>query len=418
MKVVECVKKRIKTLVGAFAIFSVLGLLTGCWLINIDTPYYTQTTSYYCGAASAQMVLNSDNLGIYVTPQSDIYNYIHSHNICSGWASDPEGLKDALNNYAAGAAWFTWFAPSDQDVGNNKLAYTLDHYEVPPVALVYGSAHWIVVRGVFTSDQPTAVDPYEIYGFYVNDPWYGTTSLGGNRYIDARTWNDDVFTGGSWCGAPGSPRFISVVDPDPPTKAVPVYPIKLERRPFIFKPAEIREMAAQFLEKMLASKTIAEHFNPETIKQLSVARIGEPKLTRRVDRKMDGYYIVPLMAADSDEKSAVQGAMLFDAYSGEFKEISAVEKAVSYAIVDNKDYAFDLFKRAYDRKRNRVESITDFQRVWAPSDQSRSPFYPLWEARGTLRGKTGPEVLAYMDQSGKLFKTVTLLKEAKLKGGG
>ena len=31
-----------------------LVLLSGCWLKIIDTPRYTQDTSYYCGAASAQ----------------------------------------------------------------------------------------------------------------------------------------------------------------------------------------------------------------------------------------------------------------------------------------------------------------------------------------------------------------------------
>jgi hypothetical protein len=408
---------KIKSLSGIGFFIGLFSLLTGCWLINIDTPYYTQTTSYYCGAASAQMVLDSENLGIYVSPQSDIYNYIHAHNICGGWASDPEGLKDGLNHFVGGAAYFSWYAPSDQDAGNNKLAYTLDHYEVPPVALVYGSAHWIVVRGVFTDVQPTSSGSYDLYGFYVNDPWYGSSTLGEDRYIDARTWNDEIFTGGSWCGSPGG-KFISVVDPDPPTQATPVYAKRLEKQAEIINPKKIREMAADLMKNVTTSELFLKVFDPETVKLLSIAKVGTPRLTRRLDKKEEAYFIVPLLAANCQLSSAVQGAVLFDAYRGELKEVSAVARAVSYAAVDNQDYALSVFKKAYDLARNRVREITGFELVWMPSAQSRSPFQPLWEAKGVRTDSKTPVTLGYMDLNGKIFNRVTSLEDAKLKGGG
>jgi hypothetical protein len=403
---------------GIGLLIALVLLVTGCWLKNIDTPYYTQDTNYYCGAASAQMVLDSDNLGIYVSPQSDIYNYIHSHNICGGWASDPEGLKDALNHYAAGAAWFNWYAPTDQDAGNNKMAQTIDQFDVPPIALIYGSAHWVVVRGVYTSAQPTTSPAYDIYAFYVNDPWYGATTLGENRYIDVRTWNDDIFTGGSWCGAPGSPRYISVVDPDPPTRAKISYPALLERRPDVFKLGEIQERTANFFEKILASKPLAEHYDPETLKKLSLATIGEPKLVKRLDRKRDAYYTVPLIAQDGQKGSLVQGAILFDAYSGQFKEMSVVADAVPYLMVDNREYALKIFYKAFDMRSKGVEKVTSFELVWMPSQQSKSPFHPIWEAKGMTKYSDKPVVLAYMDQAGRLSDSLTPLAESKVKGGG
>lgn len=409
---------RKKYWLGLSLAISLVFLVAGCWLKNIDTPYYTQDTDYYCGAASAQMVLNSDNLGIYVTPQSDIYDYIHPRNTCGGWASDPQGLTDALNHYAAGAAWFNWYAPTDQDLGNNKLAYTIDRYEVPPIALIYGSAHWVVVRGVFTSDQPTTAPAYDIYAFYVNDPWYGATSLGSNRYIDIRSWNDDIFTGGFWCGASPGARYISVVDPEPPTKAKISYPKMLERRSEVFEREEIHKIATNFMETMLASKQLAEHYGKETLEKLSVATVGEPKLVGRLDRKMDAYYTVPLVAADGQKESLVQGAILFDAYSGQFQEMSVVDKAVPYMMVDDRDYALKMFYEKYDLQRNGVSKLTSFELVWMPSVESKTPFHPVWEAKGvTLRSKQ-PVLLAYMDQAGELSKTLTPLDESKLKGGG
>lgn len=418
MKHLLFTQKRTKLRIAFIAVLWVLIMVTGCWMTNIDTPYYTQSTDYYCGAASAQMVLDSENIGIYISPQSVIYDYIHSHNICSGWASDPHGLADALNHFADGRAYFSWYAPTDQDAGNNKLAYTLDYYEVPPIALIYGSAHWIVVRGVYTSAQPTTVSDYDIYGFYVNDPWYGTTTLGENMYIDSRTWNEDIFTGGFWCGAPGARRYISVVDPDPPTKAVPSYPARLEKRTQVFTPIEIEKLASGYLKNLLNSKIMAKNFNENTVERLSVAKVGEPRLTRRLDRKNDAYYIIPLLAADGHLPHVVQGVILFDAYRGEFKAISAVEKAVPYAIIDNQNVALATFKNTFDLRMHQVEKITSCERVWAPSTQSRSPFFPLWEVQGVLVGEQKPTVLGYMNQDGQLFRTVTPLNKTKLKGGG
>ncbi|MGD9006950.1 MAG: hypothetical protein PVG41_03460 [Desulfobacteraceae bacterium] len=418
MKVLDNFYRKSKSWLGICLVLSFLYLLSGCWVKDIDTPYYTQDTSYYCGAASAQMILDSENLGIYVSPQSSIYNYIHSHNICAGWASDPEGLKDGLNHFAGGAAWFTWYAPTGQDDGNNKLAYTIDRYGVPPAALTYGSAHWVVVRGVVTSDQPTIAPAYDIYFFGVNDPWYGATSLGGDKWIDIRTWNDEVFTGGSWCGAPGGPRFISVVDPEPPTEAKISYPAMQKRRTVVYKSEEIEEMAANFLEKILSSKAFREYYDDNTIKNLSLSSIGTAKLVSRLDLEKEAYYTVPLIAKNGERRSMVQGALLFDAYRGQFKEMSVVDKAVSYVLVDNEDYARKLFDKQYDMRSKGVTKLTDFDLVWLPSKESRSPFHPFWQAKGVTKYSDKPMVLAYMDQEGKLFDGLTPLAKAKTKGGG
>ena len=116
-------------------------MMSGCWVKDIETPHYIQTTNYYCGAASARMILNSRNLGINAPAQNVLYDYIHSHNECNGWYSGPSGLRDVLNQYAGTRARFAVSALSSQNDAVKKLAYTIDTYGVPPASLIYGFAH-------------------------------------------------------------------------------------------------------------------------------------------------------------------------------------------------------------------------------------------------------------------------------------
>jgi hypothetical protein len=132
---------------------------------------------------------------------------------------------------------------------------------------------------------------------------------------------------------------------------------------------------------------------------------------------MDAYYTVPLMAANQKENSMVQGAVLYDAYSGQFREMSVVEDPVSYIMLDNRDYALKTFYSKFDPQGKSVRQLTAFELAWEPSEQSRSPYHPLWQAKGTTAYSKTPVVLAYMSQSGELTKTLTPLAESKLKGG-
>ena len=45
---------------GFLALVAIVLFAAACWVKYIDIPYYTQETSYWCGAASAQMVLDGD----------------------------------------------------------------------------------------------------------------------------------------------------------------------------------------------------------------------------------------------------------------------------------------------------------------------------------------------------------------------
>lgn len=424
--------------------------IAGCWEKNINTPYYTQTTSYYCGAASAQMILNSENLNVYVASQDTLYNYIHSNNQCSGWYSDPKGLRDVLNKYGNPKAYFAYYTPSSQEDGIKKLSYTIDKYGVPPSVLIYGCAHWVVVRGTLTDVQPTSASAYTIYGFFVNDPWYGSNSLGENKYIDISSWKADYFTGCDWCGSPGI-KFISVVDPEP----VPVinlsYPKILARKAQVISIKEAQNHAADAIKQFESQKKFHKNF-AEALAVMRTSKIGAPLLVNRSDKQKDAYYIVPLMKGN-----LTSGAILIDAYSGQMKEATYVKKPVEYIVKLDVERATRLFKRNIHNLKMRPElikelgikpmsslisvaeaqetvkdlktfrqlniktadvNITKMELIWEPSEESQNPYYPLWKAVGTVKDIKEPKVLGYMDFKGKMIHDITKAEKISLKGGG
>ncbi|GAG26524.1 unnamed protein product, partial [marine sediment metagenome] len=143
---------------------------------NLTVPYHQQDTNYYCGAACAQMVLASANVGAGILDQDDLYADNHSHStIESGWASGPDGLTWTMNDRRPPAFTnpFVLFALSNEDSTSRKIIWTIHHYQVAPISLVFGSAHWIVVRGYQASAAPanSGDTSYTISSFDVNNPW-------------------------------------------------------------------------------------------------------------------------------------------------------------------------------------------------------------------------------------------------------
>lgn len=404
------------------ALVSLVILLSSCWIENIDTPYYVQTTPYHCGAASSQMILNSENLGIYIPNQTTIYNYIHSHNSASsGWASDPEGVKDVLNFYANPAAYFNWSATTNQDSAVNLLAYTIDRYGVPPTSLINHFAHWVVVRGVHTDVQPSTNPSYTIYGFFVNDPGYWDDALGVNTYIDIDEWKTSYFTTGTWSGSPGSAKYISVVDPKPVPKRRLLYPKVPERRPYIVPEGEIYRQAEEMLEKIKNDKRFAEYFK-SSMEILKPARSGEPILVTRSDLKENAYYIVPIVNEELRYREGTEtvGAILFDAYSGAFQETSLLTGGISFEQFFNKDLAVKQILSEENRANLALRGdvkVTDLQLVWQPSAQSPKAYYPNWKVSGLAEKDEKPRTLGYLNWDGNVYIDLLPVEDKVILGG-
>lgn len=194
----------------------------------ITKPHYIQQEDHWCGAATAQMILESEvavtRLSGYPTGtttqiQDTLYSTIQSNNNTStpqNWYSDPDGLEGCLDTYDPGGIYTQYLYP-DAATACKKLAYTIEAYTVPPAVLINEGAHWVAVSGVRSSATPTYDSTaYEIYGFYVNDPLNNSGTLGFDKYIGYTNWTTCYFTQvDSASGDPWDNLRVSVCDPQP-----------------------------------------------------------------------------------------------------------------------------------------------------------------------------------------------------------
>ena len=371
---------------------------------NLAVQHHQQDTDYYCGAACAQMVL--ETIGAGLLDQDDLYADNHSHSTLDAgvsWATGPDGLQWTMNDRrpASFHNYFALFALGSEDSLSRKLCWTIHHYEVAPIALVYGWAHWIVVRGYTASAHPasSADNSYSIEAFDVNNPWPPTPSFytpasappplhsagdgcgsGGDRgianeHITYATWQSTYMTGvpgGYWNG-----KFVAVCDPEPP--AEPGGARQAPRR----RVADGRELLSTKRAADLALAGLEAHGlrdRKEWSRALKQARPAEPLLVQRLDRLDSFYYLVPLAA-----RKEAAAFVCVDARFGDYQQsvlLPQRHEGRPYLSAD------EAFKRIAGRRielghgRGRLlvrkEALCRCPHlVWQPCRESLSPYYPF-----------------------------------------
>jgi hypothetical protein len=391
---------------------------------DLTIAYHQQDTSYYCGAACAQMVL--DSVGAGLLGQNPLYADNHSHStIEPGWATGPDGLQWTLNHYAPaapagaphyGAYNFTLFALGNEDTTSRKIIWTIHHYQVSPVALVYHSQHWVVVRGYTASAAPASYSDvsYSIDSFDINNPWppvpsEGTPSLapppphtngtdgcgsGGDRglvdeNISYSAWQSTYMTGAS--GGYWNGKFVTVADPAPAPK---------ERgkasRPLL-EPLQNNgelitgQQAIERAELSLKAYGLTERKNYRAA--LANTKFSEPLLVQRLDHPDTFYHVTP-----ATDGSVVPLAVATDAKTGIYLQ-SAVHAEPNQSIFTGMFHQLQTQYKTQDLHEQMVRYIADKhielpeQRgritvrpeliscshlVWKPCRESLSPFYPFY----------------------------------------
>lgn len=369
---------------------------------NLAVQMHQQDTDYYCGAACAQMVL--ETIGAGLLDQDDLYADNHSHStLDAGWFTGPDGLQWTLMDRRPPAFtnYFALYALDSEDLISRKLCWTIHHYQVSPVALVYGWAHWIVVRGYTASAHPSssADNSYTIDALDINNPWPPSPSFytpglapppphnladgcgtGGDRglaneHLTYTTWQSTYMTGvpgGHWSG-----KFVAVCDPEPPAQ-----------RGGPLREAPIRRGKGN----LLASSTVAE-FAVAGLKQyglfertdwkaaLSKAKEQPGVLVQRLDR-IDSYYaLVPF----ETNKSVVAFAAV-DGRWGDYMQSVLLPKPQKAGARLTLEQAFKLIvgKRVdlggrKGRLLVRKEAVCMYPHlVWRPCLESLSPYYPFY----------------------------------------
>lgn len=373
-------------------------------LIDLSVPHHQQDTHYYCGAACAQMVL--DSIGTGILGQDPLYTDARNHTAeLSSWYNPPDGLQWLMNDRrpTGFGGWFALYSLSTEDAQSRKLVWTLLHYQVAPIALVYGGDHWLVVRGCDITAAPASSTDvgYSITSFDVNNPWPPLSDAsgdlvtppppphsngdgcgsGGNRgvaneNISYTTWKSTYMTANAY-GSLWNGKFVSVCDPDPP----PERPGELlaERRPYdgtdIIDPGDAAELALSGAKQY----GLLERDDWSLLRR---GRPASPTLVQRLDRLDSFYYLVPF----ADDNGEARSAVSVDARFGNYRQaITVDERGAPFAFSLPDEAILDLtidrqleLPRREGRLRIRKESFCLYPTlVWRPCLESLSPYYPF-----------------------------------------
>ncbi len=374
---------------------------------NQNVPYHQQDTDVYCGAACAQMVL--DSIGAGIQDQATLYTDCRNHTSeLSSWYNPPDGLQWLMNDRrpAGFGGWFALYALNTEDALSRKLVWTIHHYQVAPIALVQGGNHWIVVRGYDASAAPTSStdNTFTISAFEVNDPWPPVPSFyappnppppappphsggdncgtGGNRgivnqHIAYSAWKSTYMTGNVY-GSLWNGMNVAVCDPDPPSK----YPGRIEeprkRRDgeTLLNPEAARELAVHGLREY----RLYDRDGWEAA--LRGAEPGRPSLVQRLDQIDSYYYIVPFI----NPRQNISVAVAVDARFGDYQQAVALPKEgtsiltaldkhmLQELVVDRRFKLEDPLGSLLVRKEAYCLYPT---LVWRSCRESLSPFYPF-----------------------------------------
>jgi hypothetical protein len=393
------------------------------WFADLNVSYHQQDTDYYCGAAAAQMVL--DSIGSGLLDQNLLYASNHSHS-APGWYTSPDGLNYTLNALKPLPPTFDSFFVVDvsntEPNGSAIIISTLRYFSVAPVTLVYGTGHWVVVRGAKTDVDPAeAGGAYTIEGFYINNPWPPTPSFydptlapppphsdpdacgsGGNRgseneYVTYAEWQNTYFTGGDAYGV-GYPQFVSVCDPRRP----PMGTLKVIGHPRLKDGSRIisAQEALSFAAHALETHELAKHDCP-LAHSLRGARPDGAHLVQRLDREDEFYYLVTVHQAGKPT-AILRGDALYGTFHGALAlqnvehppiiEREAALSALRNSIVDLGD--------GLGRIPLREGGFSVYPTlVWRPCMESRSPYYPFHQIN--IGNRT-----IYVGYNGRVYPTL------------
>jgi len=371
------------------------------WFKDLTTPYHQQDTDYYCGAAVAQMIL--DSIGSGLLDQNTLYNSNHSHSN-PGWYTSPDGLNYTLNAFMPPPPKFNSFFVVErgdtEPEGSTNIVRTLRYFGVATGTLVYNCGHWVAVRGVKTDVDPAGEGAtYSIEGFYINNPWPPVPSFynpslapppphadpdacgtGGNRgsaneYVPYSEWQNTYFTGCDVYNV-GHAQFISVCDPRrPPLGSLKILgQTRLRDGTRLISPSEALALATHGLE----AHALAGRECP-LAPALQRARPVSADLVQRLDRRDEFYYLVTLHQ-EGRPTLIVRGDGLYGTFQGALA-LTGVERspiiAREAALAAAREAVIDLGDGSGRIPLREGAFCVYPTLVWRPCQESRSPFYPF-----------------------------------------
>ncbi len=147
--------QKINLALMAIIVFALVGNVSAQHNVYLQTPNtipsYCQETNIWCGAATAQMILEGYPGGVeHPFTQTHIWNTIQGHldDLGVNWATDPDGLRDTLMDLGGdpGVSWNIHTNSNAQSL-MYSVVYWMTRRHFPTAALVFGWQHWVMIDG-------------------------------------------------------------------------------------------------------------------------------------------------------------------------------------------------------------------------------------------------------------------------------
>jgi len=289
-------------------------------------PFHTWNESNWSGPAVMEMLIDNYRDPPNVPNQTELNETGIGYNQapCNANLSyvDPRGMMYTLNKYLHaynGLPYVANYGVGSYDAIEDVLHYICKwHYLGPGTAPAYGNySNWMVIRGIHTDVKPTFTQgSYEIYGFWINDPYNetleGPGGIGENTYKTVDQWSStyhlnltDVRDCDSYkdkyvavCEPPEDDDVIVTLAKPKPRFADAITPVMTEKTLMVY---EVEQLALGRMVKDDESLKIVKAaidgvteelipYDAEFAATFAKTTASEPVL---VTDDGDGYYIVP-----------------------------------------------------------------------------------------------------------------------------
>jgi hypothetical protein len=364
----------------------------GQFKLQLNVPLYGQKYFYYCGPACAQMMMMG-----YPPPaipklydqEVDIYPKILQNRTDTAFTTDPDGLCRTVMglNPPPAPGQYSIFYNTDQGIVMHDILFWMATREYPTAALVLEGNHWVVITGFETDNDPRSGDVTLKY-IYINDPCLCPPQPNGVSRIAEGSWLANDFTK-NMVGPNGSKwlyQYVAIVEPPKISGRVTTKEeISVGKA---ISPEKAIELALQHVKDRKLSEEKRFEFLKKTY----------PREASLVNEKYKGYYIVPF---EVEKGKSSLGAVLLNAYTGEFQEIGAFSAPLEYL---SKEAAIRIAIRSIKQKPIKPPTA---ELVFKPSEQALSRYCPLWKVLIPVEGIT---IIRYVNQSGMVYPELTSLR--------
>jgi len=381
-----------------------------------NVPSYGQIQCCYCGAASAQMIMDgypdpNDRLWVDQGPPNNpnCWDTIQANNstdptdVAEGWCTDPLGLRNCLRtlNPPPSGTWNIY--SDDRDTVIFNILYWMNRNSYPVATLINEGGHWVVIVGYETDIEPIRDSTPTLQEITFNDPEphnVGSiiTKTGNQWYNDE--WDGTIIYPGTW-----HDTYVAVIEP--PVKGT----VKVERVTRVgrklISPEDASKAALKWIEELNLSER--PHYRillRKDMRPLEPILVREKKKDVRTKKEFNTPYYYLVRFGLKKETGACDAPLsrigvIVNAYTGNFEEIGAFSKPVQFL---PKKGAIRVAAKALNLADKEIESLLKEDAISASmmyqaSEITHIRIYPFWEV--TIKEKT-----LYVDQLGKLYGSI------------